>query len=281
MKVLVTGATGGLGELVVNDLLARGVTVIATSRDAQKAKASSFYEKVIYRPYEIGSRSVVGLYSYFEHPDACIHLAWEKLNEYRNEAHLTSILEGHKAFISGLLKQGLKDFTGIGTCYEYGLREGMLEESLPSEPVMPYPQAKNLLREYLEGEKSKYDFSFKWVRLFYIFGAVKERKNLYTLIVEAVKKGDRSFNMSGGEQVRDFLTPEQMADRIVRIALQKNVEGIINCCSGVPVKLRDFVHDFLKKNKFGITLNLGFYPYADYEPMESWGSVKKLNSILK
>jgi uncharacterized protein YbjT (DUF2867 family) len=33
MKVLVTGATGGLGTLIVNSLLSRGVKVIATSRD--------------------------------------------------------------------------------------------------------------------------------------------------------------------------------------------------------------------------------------------------------
>ena len=29
-----------------------------------------------------------------------------------------------------------------------------------------------------------------------------------------------------------------------------------------------------------IQLNLGYYPYADYEPMSFWGNNKKLTTIL-
>ena len=277
MKVLVTGATGGLGELVVNSLVSKHITVIATSRDDTKAKKAGFYDKVIYKPYDINSRDERDLFRYFEEPDALIHLAWEKLNEYRSPEHLSSILESHKAFVANLVNNGLKNITGVGTCYEYGIREGLLEETLPAKPVLPYSQAKNFFREYLEAEKSKHGFSFKWIRLFYVFGEVKERKNLYTLILNAVKNGDVLFNMSSGEQVRDFLSPTQMAECIVKVALQDEVQGVINGCSGVPVKLKEFILAFLEKNNFKLKLNLGFYPYADYEPMNSWGSVNKLN----
>jgi len=279
MKVLVTGATGGLGELVVNNLLSRGITVIASSRNEDKAKKSAFYTKVIYKPYVIGENINTDLFSYFEKPDALIHLAWEKLNEYKNEEHLTSILENHKKFVSNLFANGLKDFTGVGTCYEYGIREGILEEAMPASPVLPYPEAKNRFREFCEQERLKYGFSFKWIRIFYVFGEVRERKNLYTLILNAVRNNDKLFNMSGGEQVRDFLTPEEIAANIVKIALQTKVDGIINCCSGIPVKLKDFVTDFLARNNYKLDLNFGFYPYVDYEPMVTWGSVKKLKSI--
>jgi nucleoside-diphosphate-sugar epimerase len=281
MRVLVTGATGGLGNLIVNNLLSRGIEVIATSRDAEKAKQCDFFSKVKYIPYDIHVRNNEDLYLYFGKPDKLIHLAWEKLNEYKNEAHTTVIFDDHKKFISELIDSGLKDVTVVGSCYEYGIQEGMLSEEMESKPTLPYPVGKNMLRKFIEEKKKTTDFSFKWVRVFYVFGEVKGRKNLFNLLSEAVKNKDKIFNMSGGEQIRDFLEPVEISDIITRISLQSEVEGIINCCSGKPVKLKDFVMDFLQRNGYSLNLNLGFYPYPDYEPMETWGSVEKLRKVLR
>lgn len=280
MRVLVTGATGGLGELVISKLLSKNIEVIATSRNEEKAKKCAFYSEVKYFPFDINSKNNSDLYSYFNKPDALIHLAWEKLDEYKNDAHTTSILENHKQFLSNLIDNGLKDITVVGTCYEYGLQEGILKENMDSKPVLPYPQGKNLLREFLEAKQKSTTFNFKWARVFYVFGEVKGRKNLYTHLINAIKNKDESFNMSGGEQIRDFLSPDEIADRIVKIALQNKTLGVINCCSGKPVKLKDFVNDFLNKNNYKIKLNLGVYPYADYEPMETWGDTAKLDAVL-
>jgi len=280
MRVLVTGATGGLGRLVINKLLNLGAEVIATSHDPHEAPNCDFFSKVKYFPLDINKQDGSDLYSYFGKPDALIHLAWEKLDEYKNEAHITSILENHKEFISNLIDGGLKDITVIGTCYEYGLQEGVLKENMAANPILPYPQGKNLLREFIESKQKTNSFSLKWIRVFYVFGEVRGRKNLYTHLVNAINNKDESFNMSGGEQVRDFLSPDEIAQRIAKIALQNKVLGIINCCSGNPVKLKDFVNNFLAKNNYKIKLNLGVYPYPDYEPMETWGDSEKLNSIL-
>ena len=85
--------------------------------------------------------------------------------------------------------------------------------------------------------------------------------------------------MSGGEQERDYLPVEEVAANIVKIALQQAVKGIVNCCSGKPVKVKSFVGDYLKERKMNIQLNLGYYPYADYEPMSFWGDNSKFKSI--
>ena len=87
--------------------------------------------------------------------------------------------------------------------------------------------------------------------------------------------------MSGGEQVRDFLTVEKVAAMLVSIALQEEVTGIINCCSGKPVKVKDFVTNYVQQKGKEIKLNLGYYPYAAYEPMCFWGDDTKLRQIIK
>jgi nucleoside-diphosphate-sugar epimerase len=281
MKVLVTGATGGLGALIVENLIRRGIEVIATSRDVEKAKKSDFYPNVTYIPYEIKNDETKNLFEYFQKPDRMIHCAWEKLGaaEYKNKIHTTEILEKHKVFVNNLIQNGLKDITVVGSCYEYGLREGILKEEFESAPTVEYSIAKNLLREYIDSKVKEFNLIHKWVRVFYVFGPVKGRKNLYTQLVEAIERGDKSFNMSGGEQTRDFLTSEEIAEYIVRISLQDKVTGIINCCSGKPVVLKEFIKQFLADNNYKIELNFGFYPYPDYEPMHTWGSIEKLKQV--
>lgn len=279
MKVLVTGAAGGLGQLIITELLAAGHAVVATSRNPEKAKELPFYRQVTYLPYDINTTDHPNLFSYFQEPDTAIHLAWEKLNAYKDADHVDEILPKHCAFLHNLLMNGLKDLTCVGTCYEYGIQEGELREDMASLPVMPYPQAKNDLRVYLETLQKSLHFHLKWPRVFYVFGPIKERKNLYTLLMDAVARGDESFNMSGGEQTRDFMSPDEIAATLVKIALQTKVEGIINCCSGKAVKLRDKVEGFLAEHQYTLRLNFGHYPYPDYEPMHTWGSVKKLQGI--
>lgn len=227
MKVLVTGATGGIGELVIAKLLSQKHHVIATSRDAEKAKQCHFYQQVNYLPYTIGENTQENLFAYFQKPDVLIHLAWDKLNDYKNEEHLTSILNQHKDFLENIIRNGLKNVTVIGTVYEYGLLEGELEESMPSNAIMPYPQAKNALRNYLDELKTKYTFSLKWMRVFYVFGSIKERRNLFTAMTQAIANKDELFNMSGGEQIRDFLSPEEIASNIVSAALQLQLKVLL------------------------------------------------------
>jgi nucleoside-diphosphate-sugar epimerase len=281
MKVLVTGATGGLGGLIIKELLNQGHEVVATSRDAQKAAKEDFFKSVKYISYDFSKPLEADLFEHFERPDALIHPAWEKLNDFRSEEHLTVFLQDHKRFIENLLKNGLKNFNGVGTCYECGLHEGIIDEDTAAVPGLPYAAAKNELRKFTEKICREHHAAYKWIRIFYVFGEVKGRKNLYTLLKEAMERGDKVFNMSPGEQVRDFLSPADIAANIVKIATQNKVQGIVNCCSGKPVKLKEFVADFLNRNHYEMSLNLGFYPYADYEPMVTWGSVEKLNRILK
>src|SRR5688572_7185942 len=144
-KVLVTGASGGMGRKVIRELLRRDVQVVATSRDIEKARSLDFFEKVSFVPYDFATESRKDLWSYFGKPDTVIHLAWERLDNYNLKEHVEVFLEQHKKFIAGLFESGLKDFNGIGTCYECGLQEGLLQEGeCQSEPSQPYSVAKNL-----------------------------------------------------------------------------------------------------------------------------------------
>lgn len=281
MKVLVTGATGFIGAYVVEELLRRDVKVIATSSSANTAKEKPWYNAVRYIPFDLRIFDAsVNYYDYFERPDAIIHLAWEGLPNYKSSFHVDDNLPRHYAFLSNLAVNGLKSVTVTGTCFEYGMKEGCLSETMECEPANPYAIAKNELRKRLEILAAEHSLDFKWVRLFYMYGKGQNAKSLISQMDQALANGDTEFNMSGGEQVRDFLPVEEVAANIVAIALQDKVTGIINCCSGKPVTVKEFVTEYLAAKQQSIHLNLGYYPYADYEPMRFWGDNQKLKQAI-
>jgi len=282
MKILVTGATGFLGNYLINDLLTHGIEVIATSRSEDKARTCNWFPQVEYVPFDINDseKTDVDLFQYFKLPDKLIHLAWEGLPNYKELFHIERNLIPNYYFLKRMIEGGLKDITVTGTCFEYGMQSGCLSESSPSDPQNPYAIAKDSLRRFITVLNAKEQFSFKWVRLFYMYGKGQSDKSLFTQLEKAVANGDKEFNMSGGEQIRDFLSVEEVVTNIRKIALTNANIGIINCCSGKPQTVKSFVENYLSSKGKSIKLNLGYYPYPDYEPMEFWGDASKLNKLI-
>jgi nucleoside-diphosphate-sugar epimerase len=279
MKVLVTGATGFVGKYVVAELLRRNIKVIASGRS--EPAQGMFGEGVTFVEHDIYSSPAGSLFEKFHSPDLAIHLGWGFLPDFKTINHLEIELPAQKKFLSRLLNEGLKDLTVTGTCLEYGLQEGELTEDTPVNPSVPYSQAKVQLREYLEGLKKEKPFDFRWVRFFYMYGQGQSPKSILAQLDKALDANEQTFNMSKGEQWRDYLPVETVAENLVIFALQRRVQGIINCCSNKPISIKDLVLNHLKKRNKTINLNLGHYPYPDYEPFRFWGNNSKQNDILK
>lgn len=279
-KVLVTGATGFIGNLVIEVLLQKGYVVIATSSNEEKAKQYSWYDAVIHKALNMQALDATANYfEYFGDPDLLIHLAWEGLPNYKASFHVEENLPRHLLLLNNLIKHGLKDVTIAGTCLEYGMQEGCLSEDMEATPAVSYAIAKNHLRIELEKLCFEKQVHFKWIRLFYMYGKGQNPNSLFAQLEKAIENKLPVFNMSGGEQERDFLPVEQMVNSFTTIATQQAVEGIINCCSGIPIKVKILVENILKEKLSTVTLNLGHYPYTDYEPMRFWGDNTKLKKI--
>ena len=280
-RILVTGATGFIGEHVIEYLLKTDHRVMATSAHAEKAATRSWFGAVDYIPLDFGQlQTGINYYDYFRQPDLLIHLAWEGLPNYKSDFHREVNLPRHLFFLTNLLNNGLADLTVTGTCFEYGMQEGCLREDMPVFPANPYAIAKDELRRSLEAFRNSHPFLFRWLRLFYMYGRGQNPKSLLSQLETALINHEPVFNMSGGEQIRDFLPVEKVAEYIVKSALQQQVTGIINCCSGQPITVKQFVENYLHEKKQSVTLNLGYYPYPDYEPMAFWGDDHKIKQIV-
>lgn len=282
MKVLVTGSTGFIGNNLIKELLKlNNIEIIATSRDKEKAKKFDWFSKTEYVSYDINNNEELNLYDYFNKPERVIHLAWEGLPNYQDLVHIEKNLYNDYKFIKNLVTNGVDDITVTGTCFEYGMINGCLKEDMKANPSNSYAIAKDSLRKFIEELKKKYNFNYKWIRLFYMYGPGQSKNALIPLLDDAIKNGNKEFNMSGGEQLRDYLHIKEVASNILKISLQNKISNqIINCCSGKPISVKNLVNNYLLEKEYEMKLNLGFYPYATYEPMEFWGDNQKLLRIL-
>lgn len=280
MKVLVTGATGFIGNYVVENLLQRpGIEVVASGTSLEKASQKSWFPQVAFVPFDLTNPPEGPLMRHFGNPDKIIHLAWSGLPNYRKLFHFEEELPRQYHFLKTLIREGLSDVTISGTCFEYGMQEGQLREDMPADPGNPYALAKDTLRRFLTELQREEKFDLKWVRLFYMWGEGQSETAILPQLKKAISNGDAVFNMSGGEQVRDYLPVESVAENIVSIAVRNDVRGIINCSSNQPITINQLVADYLEREGGSIELNRGFYPYPDYEPFAFYGDNTKLNSI--
>ena len=280
MKVLVTGAAGFVGRHVIPELLKRNHEVIAVDCDLVKAKGMQWYKNVTFHSNDIFDPKLDYIQE-FGLPDVLIHLAWPGLPNYLDLFHFEKNLPNDYNFIKKIVISGVKHVLITGTCFEYGMQSGQLSEETLAVPSNPYALAKDTLRKFLQELQVKNPFVLQWSRLFYMYGSGQNPNSLLAKLDKAIDDGEKIFNMSGGEQLRDYLPVEEIASRLVTLMEHPEMEGIYNICSGKPISIRRLVEEHMNKRGKTITLNLGYYPYPIHEPMAFWGDTTKYLSNLK
>lgn len=279
MKVLVTGATGFVGRHLVAQLLARGDDVRAVARKAQTAQDMPWINDVEFVSADIHAADLeVGALT--DGIDALAHLAWPGLPNYRALFHFEHNLMADYRFIKSAVEAGVKQVLVTGTCFEYGMQSGPLSESTEPRPSNPYGLAKHTLHLFLQNLQQEHPFTLQWARLFYLHGAGQNPNSLLAALDRAIDAGEQSFDMSAGEQLRDFLSIETAAGYLAAIVHQRDFDGVINCASGQPVSVRTLVEQRLRERGATLNLNLGHYPYPSHEPMAFWAVTERLQQLL-
>jgi dTDP-6-deoxy-L-talose 4-dehydrogenase (NAD+) len=276
MKVALTGASGFVGSYLIKILL--------------KKKNIEIFN--LYRKHKIDNKKVKNIkfdfhklddrfYKQIKKIDILIHLAWDNLDDHNSYKHLKTY-KNNLSFLKKLISKKIKKIFIMGTCFEYGKRrEGLLKENYKTYPSNNYAISKDKLRKSLfHFIKKKTETKIIWGRLFYLFGENQPKKTLYGSLKESIKRKNKKFNMSPGDQKRDYLHVRDVAMYVMLLSLFYKKSAIINICSGKGVKLLNIVKKWKKSLKGQIRLNLGYYNYSNKEPLNFWGSNDKLANFL-
>ncbi|MBK9271788.1 MAG: NAD-dependent epimerase/dehydratase family protein [Saprospiraceae bacterium] len=269
MRILVSGGSGFIGRHVVAELIRREHRPVVLTRNPLALKSLHIPQD----EYDI----IVGDLEHsftdmeLEGVGHMIHLAWTGLPEYKKLFHIEQNLMPQYFFIRKMVTAGIGHIVITGTCLEYGKMEGCLTSDRCPVPQLPYPIAKDALRRFLTILQAEMNFELRWLRLFYTYGEGQSPNSILSQLAKAIEAGDPVFNMSKGDQLRDYLPVHEMAKQIVDACLLLDGSGIYNCCSGEPISISELVENFVKAHNSDIHLNKGYYDYPDYEAHSFWG----------
>lgn len=275
MNIMVTGAKGYIGAHVVSYLVNKGHRVLASDIDyvSQHPLITAIETPI----FGCGD----DIYEVSGEPDVLIHLAYRNGFKHNHESHLEDLYR-HYGFVTKMIEGGLKSVTVMGSMHEIGYIHGEINENTETHPGSLYGIAKNALREalfcYLSGKK---DVSFKWTRGYYITGDDERASSIFFKIKMWEKDGKETFPFTSGKNKYDFIDVDELAAQISETAIQTEINGIIECCSGNPVSLADKVEQFISDNGFKIRPEYGAFPDREYDSPAVWGSTEKIVKIMQ
>ena len=113
-----------------------------------------------------------------------------------------------------------------------------------------------------------------------MYGNNQPERTLYSQFLKTIKKKEKIFKMSKGEQFRDYLTVEKIALLIFKLVLKDSNFGNINLCSGKGVKIKNLVNKWKKKMNPKLKIERGALMMHKHEAYNFYGCNKKLNRIL-
>ena len=272
-RILVTGANGYIGRHVVKWLLDNNYSVLAT--DICLDRVDNRAQKKIINIFEDEEEFL----NIFKNIDACIHLAWRNGFVHNSLTHLQDISK-HYEFLKKISKVGIKNINVIGTMHEIGYWEGEVTEKTPTNPISLYGIAKNSLRQSLNILEKNEHVNLKWLRVYYIQGDDKNNNSIFAKILKKEDEKVDKFPFTTGQNKYDFINVTKLAEMISKASVQTEIRGIINCCSGEPISLKEKVESFLLENNLKIKLEYGVFPDREYDSPAIWGNNETILKIL-
>ena len=241
-RVLVTGATGFLGQFCLRPLAAKGYEIHAVSRNLPADnKNSSDLDVQWHQADLLDAERTARLVNAIE-PTHLLHLAWhiEHGKHYaapENFAWVCASLALFEAFAA----IGGRRAVCAGTAAEYSWTEENVYEEYrtPLSPATTYGKCKHALQILLEAYAEQFEISFAWGRAFFLYGPEDRTNRLVPSVIRSLLQGKPAL-CSHGNQIRDFLYIDDAAQALVSL-LDSDVRGSVNIASGIPISPKEII----------------------------------------
>lgn len=170
-------------------------------------------------------------------------------------------------------RAGVKRLIICGSCFEYGKsgeRYEFIPVDAPLEPANAYAESKAAATQAALALAKEEEIELLVLRPFHVFGEGEEESRFWPSLRKAAL-ADEDFPMTAGEQVRDFIPVESVAERFAAALARKDLRAgepkIENVGTGKPQTLRAFAEFWWRQWNAKGRLKIGALPYRDNEVM--------------
>lgn len=261
MRILLTGASGFIGQHCLKILCEQGHEVHAFGRNVKNTSTSVTWHQLDMRDF-----SVVADVMQSVKPTHLLHLAWYTAAKgYWTAAENLQWVAISLELLRHFVANGGQRVVHAGSCAEYAWQHAMYHETdTPRTPSTLYGRTKSDLNKLTDFYAAQEDFSFAVARIFFLYGPHEAPTRLVASVIRALL-ANTTAPCSPGLQQRDFLHVEDAAQAMVQLLLS-DVRHAVNIGSGKAVAVHDIadmIGEILGKNEL---LDFTAYPPPEHEP---------------
>lgn len=238
MKVLLTGASGFLGQYVLRSLIANNIETLVIGR-----KSPVICSGVTYKHVDLLNQITFDEFFFEERVTHLMHLAWYTEHGAYWKSHLNlDWLMASLRLVDAFCKAGGQKVVMAGTCAEYDWSNGYCyEDSTLLQPNSLYGAAKDSTRRMTEVLCADYEVKLAWGRIFSPYGRGEDQRRLIPSLIAVFENRCIPFGVNANAY-RDFLHCEDVASAFLTL-LQTDAVGAFNISSGQPVKIAEVVRN--------------------------------------
>jgi len=185
-------------------------------------------------------------------------------------------INGLRVIAEQFLESGATKFIYVSSGHVYGNTINKAKEDDSLNPQSIYAEQKCEAEEIL---RLLFSGSSKNLVIARVFSVLDPNMKSHTLggAVRKIMKGERGIAIGTSDDVRDFLTPKEIAKTLETLSQQREIPQIINICSGKETTIREAVINLLRAHNAEIPLEI-FQEGFSLLPRNT-GSNKILRSI--
>src|SRR3990167_6743371 len=233
--ILVTGATGFLGQYVLEELRRKGyndVRAISSAVDLRKVKNCRKVVKYVTTVIHLAAK-VGGIGSNLQSPGEFF---------YDNLSMGMNLIEASR-------REGVQKFVCVGSVCSYPesaspkAKEDELWNGYPEKTNAPYGIAKRALWAMLDAYHKQYGLRSVYPVLANLYGKGDESDHVIPDMIRKFQQANEEIVLWGsGEPTREFLHVKDAARAIVLLMERKNDPAPINVASGEEISIRDLAN---------------------------------------
>ena len=183
----------------------------------------------------------------YPHDASLIHLAGlvGAMNCERNKVDSLEVnVNGTRKLASTFRRKSNSSFIFISTGHVYRSKSGLITEEDEIEPLSVYARHKFLAEQECQDVFANEPERLIILRVFSVLDWNTAKDSLGYTVTQAVDRGEK-VKIVNSDDIRDFLTPANVAQVAYQMALTKGVSGIFNVCSSRAITVADAVKRML------------------------------------